>query len=51
MNDKEYAFDSSFNCDDGDEGTWGWSGNFKGFIQYRKILANENRKDPRVLKK
>jgi thymidylate synthase ThyX len=51
MNDKEYAFDSSFNCDDGDDGTWGWSGNFKGFVQYRKILANENRKDPRVLKK
>lgn len=26
----------------------GWCGNFKGFIQYRKTLLNENRKDIRV---
>ena len=25
-------------------------GNFKGFIQYRKTLKNENRKDNRVIK-
>lgn len=29
----------------------GWSGNFKGWIQYRKILPNENRNDSRLLKK
>ena len=28
-----------------------YSGNFKGFIQYRKILAEENKTDPRVIKK
>lgn len=27
------------------------SGNFKGFIQYRKEFAEENRKDPRVINK
>jgi len=51
MSDKEFSFDSSFNADDGEEGTWGWSGNFRGFIQYRKFFANENRKDQRVLLK
>lgn len=51
MTDYEFAFDSSFNADDGEEGTWGWSGNFRGFIQYRKTMANENRKDARVVKK
>jgi len=51
MSDYEFAFDSSFNADDGEEGTWGWSGNFRGFLQYRKIFANENRKDARVLVK
>jgi thymidylate synthase ThyX len=28
-----------------------WSGNFKGWIQYRKTLPNENRDDNRLLKK
>lgn len=28
----------------------GWSGNFRGFIQYRKMFENENKKDPRVNK-
>lgn len=28
-----------------------WSGNFNGFVQYRKMLPNENRKDSRILKK
>ncbi len=41
----------SFNADDGDEGTWGWSGNFHGWIQYRKIFSSENRSDSRLLKK
>lgn len=31
--------------------TNGWSGNIQGFIQYRKMFENENRKDNRVLKK
>ena len=30
--------------------SFGWSGNFKGFIQYRKTFENENRKDSRVIK-
>lgn len=29
----------------------GWSGNFKGFIQYRKIIDGENKTDGRVLNK
>jgi thymidylate synthase ThyX len=29
----------------------GWSGNFRGFIQYRKMLQSENKKDSRVLVK
>lgn len=49
MDTYDYAI-SSFNADDGDEGSWGWSGNFKGWVQYRKFFANENRKDDRVSK-
>jgi thymidylate synthase ThyX len=67
MDDEEYAFKSSYNYDLDEpknevkffveqnevpyKGTWGWSGNFRGFIQYRKTLANENRKDARVVQK
>lgn len=29
----------------------GWCGNFKGFIQYRKMFENENKTDSRVIKK
>ena len=29
----------------------GWCGNFKGFIQYRKLFNEENRTDSRVVKK
>lgn len=29
----------------------GWCGNFRGWIQYRKTFANENRTDDRLLKK
>lgn len=29
-------------------GESGWSGNFRGFVQYRKTFENENRMDPRV---
>jgi thymidylate synthase ThyX len=28
----------------------GWCGNFKSFVQYRKLFPNENAKDPRVKK-
>lgn len=28
--------------------TTAWSGNFRGFIQYRKMFEGENREDPRV---
>lgn len=31
------------------EKTFGWYGNFKGFEQYRKMFANENKKDERLL--
>lgn len=30
---------------------YGWCGNFRGFIQYRKMFQNENRKDPRLINK
>lgn len=30
---------------------FGWCGNFRGWIQYRKLFANENRTDNRLLKK
>lgn len=29
----------------------GWCGNVRGFIQMRKLCANENRDDPRIVKK
>jgi len=51
MSESEFNMKSSFNADDGIDGTWGWSGNFRGFIQYRKTLVNENRKDDRVILK
>jgi thymidylate synthase ThyX len=51
MTEQEFNMKSSFNADDGIDGTWGWSGNFRGFLQYRKTLPNENRKDDRVILK
>lgn len=30
--------------------SFGWCGNFRGFIQYRKTIPNENRTDPRLIK-
>jgi len=30
---------------------FGWSGNFKGFVQYRKTFAGENKSDNRLIKK
>lgn len=41
MSDYEYAFKSSYNVS---EDTWGWSGNFRGFNQYRKSLVGENKR-------
>lgn len=35
----------------GEEVEKGWCGNFRGFIQLRKLYPSENRKDPRVLPK
>lgn len=29
---------------------YGWCGNFRGYIQYRKLFANENRTDSRLIK-
>lgn len=34
----------------GNGGQPGWSGNFQGFIQYRKEFKNENKTDDRVIK-
>ena len=28
----------------------GWCGNFRGWIQYRKLFTNENRSDPRLIR-
>lgn len=46
-------FDSSFHKGfegDGPEFyTNGWSGNFRGFIQYRKLLPGENKTDSRII--
>jgi hypothetical protein len=28
-----------------------WSGNFKGFLQHRKMLPNESQTDSRLIKK
>jgi thymidylate synthase ThyX len=30
---------------------FGWCGNYRGFIQYRKMFINENRRDSRLIKK
>ena len=35
----------------GEEIQKGWCGNFRGFIQLRKLYPSENRKDPRVIVK
>lgn len=60
MNDNEYKTHISgtaIDCignkvrfKDADGPQNGWSGNFKGFIQYRKTFNNENRTDSRVIK-
>lgn len=48
MNDDELEIFTTCNA----EGTqYGWSGNFRGFIQYRKMLSGENKQDSRVIKK
>lgn len=31
--------------------SYGWCGNFRGFVQYRKMFPDENRTDSRLLKK
>ena len=30
---------------------FGWCGNYRGFIMYRKMFINENKRDPRLIKK
>lgn len=46
MDEDEY-YDKCPNCGEV-EGYYGWSGNFRGFIQYRKTFKGENRSDDRV---
>lgn len=50
MNNWEYNSGMTLE-DDVPDKLQGWSGNFRGFIQYRKTLDNENRNDSRVIKK
>lgn len=51
MSEDDYQH-SSYNDDDGEDGTWGWSGNFRGFTQYRKMIAYENiESDARIKRK
>jgi thymidylate synthase ThyX len=48
----EHNFDNLGSCSTGEilsKPLGGRSGNFKGFIQLRKLFPGENRKDPRVL--
>lgn len=56
MDDTEYRMNSvqqnTIYINNGHSIGWpdnGWSGNLKGFIQYRKMLPNENQTDDRVL--
>lgn len=60
MNEEEYdtnivmtnITDAHINCSTLSlEASKGWCGNFRGFIQYRKMFENENRNDPRLIKK
>jgi thymidylate synthase ThyX len=52
MTDYEYEnFTHTYLNEDGEKITeYGWCGNFQGFIQYRKMLKDENKKDARVKK-
>lgn len=53
MSDYEYEnyTITYLNEDDEKVTEYGWCGNFKGFIQYRKTIKDENKKDARVIKK
>lgn len=48
MNEVEYNVSSR--AEDNHK-TYGWCGNFRGYIQYRKLLPGENKIDSRVIKK
>lgn len=53
MDDREFEeyTVSYINEQNGMDIVFGMCGNFKGFIQYRKMFPNENRTDSRILKK
>ena len=60
MNEEEYEYntmhnhitDAHVNCSTQSLAqAQGWCGNFKGFIQYRKMFVSENRSDSRLIKK
>lgn len=42
MNESEYSWSKHYDTHSVDRCSEGWSGNFRGFIQYRKMFANEN---------
>lgn len=46
MSDKEYSFDASMNEKHPVDA--GWSGNFRGFVQYRKTFTGENKSEVRL---
>lgn len=48
MNDEEYDYLNG--TTPGNRIGNGWSGNFKGFLQYRKFFKDENKKDSRINK-
>lgn len=50
MNPDEYKSSSRTNFETNTP-EFGWCGNFKGFIQYRKMFKGENKQDPRVITK
>lgn len=51
MDENEYSLHYVKTGQNDESEQHGWSGNFRGFLQYRKTLANENRKDARVVQK
>jgi thymidylate synthase ThyX len=44
-------FDLGITPESDNDEIFGWSGNFKGFVQYRKTFEGENKKDERVISK
>jgi len=52
MNDDEYFTNVRGKITDGkiEDDAFGWFGNFRGFVQDRKMRPQENHSDPRIIK-